>query len=207
MRSKKLTDKQQLIFDFITGFSKQMGYPPSIGDISQKFGIKSPKGVVDHLTAIERKGYIKRKPNISRGITIVSKPSVGVLDAVKNVAIIGTIAAGSPLLAEQNITGHLPVPQNVAAGADCFALRVKGDSMIDAGIYDGDYVIARVQNIANNGDIVIALIENEATVKYFYTEDGQIRLQPANNTLGPLYVSPEEIQIQGKVIAVYRFLN
>jgi repressor LexA len=207
MRSKKLTDKQQQVFDFINVFSKQMGYPPSIGDIKEKFGIRSPKGVVDHLTAIERKGFIKRKPNISRGITIVGKSVMAALDNVKNVAIIGTIAAGTPLLAEQNITGHLPVPQNVAAGAECFALKVKGDSMIDAGIYDGDYVIARVQNTASNGEIVVALLESEATVKYFYTEDSKIRLQPANDTMGPLYVNPEELKIQGKVIAVYRFLN
>ncbi|MCX7918862.1 MAG: transcriptional repressor LexA [bacterium] len=207
MRSKKLTDKQKQILDFITNFLNQTGYPPSISEISQKFHIKSPKGVVDHLTAIERKGYIKRIPNISRGITIVGKTSSSMLDSVKQVAVLGTISAGSPLLAEQNITGYLPIPQNVAGGADCFALRVKGDSMIDAGIYDGDYVIARVQNTANNGDIVVALIENEATVKYFYHDNGQIRLQPANDTLGPLYVSPEEVQIQGKVIAVYRFLN
>lgn len=207
MRSKKLTEKQQQILDFISSFFKQMGYPPSIGDIREKFGIKSPKGVVDHLSALQKKGYINRKPNISRGITVVGQQSLSILDTVKNVAIVGTIAAGSPLLAEQNITGHLPVPQDVAGSTDCFALRVKGDSMIDAGIYDGDYVIARVQNTAKNGDIVVALIGDEATVKYFYPEDEQIRLQPANDTMGPLYVNPEEIQIQGKVIAVYRFLN
>lgn len=207
MRSKKPTEKQQKVLDYISSYIDEKGFPPSISEIQAKFSIKSPTGAVDHLKALERKGLITRIPNISRGIRVVGQRNL--FDSVKFVSILGTIAAGTPLFAEQNIIGQLPIPQEVAGGAECFALRVKGDSMIDAGIYNGDYVIARVQNTAKNGEIVVALIGDEATVKYLYIEEGsnQIRLQPANDTMGPLYVNPAEVQIQGKVIAVYRFLN
>jgi len=207
MKSRKVTSRQREIYDFIVSFMNKHGYPPTIEEIADAFQIKWPTAIVDHLRALEQKNYIKRVPGISRGIKLVEEMVNRVSRPTTQVPILGMIAAGLPLLAEENFTGQLPVPEDVLGNSQSFALQVEGDSMINAGIYDGDYVIAKCQSLADNGDIVVALIGDEATVKYYYIEKHKIRLQPANPDFKSMYYDSEEVTVQGKVVAVYRFLN
>ena len=207
MGNREITPRQREIYNYIVSFIQENGYPPTIEEIGQASGIKWPTAIADHLKALEKKNYIERIPGISRGIKLVEKLVEKYIRPTTQVPILGTIPAGLPLLAEENITGQLPVPQDVLGSAESFALQVQGNSMIDAGIHDGDYVIAKCQSTAENGDIVVALIGDEATVKYFYKEENKIRLQPANIEFSPMIYELDEVIIQGKVVAVYRFLN
>ncbi len=205
---RPLTDRQKEILGFIRQHVKKIGYPPSIREIGQAFGIRSTNGVRGILQALERKGEIRRSPNLSRGIELV-KPEARVIPldtAVTNIPIVGRVAAGQPILAEQNIEGVVAVDRDLLKGDNTFALRVKGDSMVGAGIFDGDLVFAKQQSNLSKGDIVVALIDDEATVKYYHPDNSTIRLEPANRFYGPIVVdrSTPGFNIAGKVVGVFR---
>ena len=198
---KPLTQKQDKIFQFICNQIEKAGYPPTVREVGGAFGI-SEKGAHDHLNAIEKKGYIRRAPGKPRAIEVmdfVRKP--GPQGAVE-VPIVGRVAAGEPLLASENIEGTLPLPSKMAKDEMCFALRVKGASMVNAGIFEGDFVVVKEQNYADPGDIVVALLDDEATVKRFFPEGDQIRLQPENDTMPPIVV--DNVEVLGKVIGLFR---
>lgn len=204
-----LTTRQQLVLNFVAETIEQRGIPPSIREIGDALNISSLRGVTDHLDALETKGYIHRAPG-ARGITLTSRQRATLAtkrSAPRRIPIIGRVPAGAPLLAEEEVEGFIEAPA-VEWGEECFALRVKGDSMIEAGILDGDVVIVRPQPDANNGDIVVARIDDEATVKRFFRERTRIRLQPENALLDPIYLSPQEaeVTIVGKVVGVQRRL-
>lgn len=201
-----LTARQQEILDYIEQLVRTTGYPPSIRQIGTALGISSTNGVRAHLTALEKKGYIHRSLRTSRGIAMLDRVkrviSATTQEAV-SIPILGRVTAGMPILAVENHDGHLTLDPSLVKGDDVFALRVEGDSMIEAGILDGDYVLVRPQQGANNGDIVVALLEDdEVTVKRFYREADGIRLQPENARLAPLCVP--DVSICGKVTGVIR---
>ncbi len=198
---KKMTIRQKRIYDFICDFIRKFGYPPTVREIATEFQI-SEKGAHDHLNAIEKKDFIRRVPGKPRAIEITDFLSGRQLQAVTEVPILGRVAAGTPLLASQNVDGTLPLPNDIAGGDTCFALRVKGSSMIEAGIFEGDLVVVRSQEHADAGDIVVALLDDEATVKRFFVDGNKIRLQPENADLPPIIVT--HVQILGKVIALFR---
>lgn len=198
MSPKELTKRQAQILDFIYEYAGENGYPPTIRQIGEKFGIKSPNGVADHLKALERKGEINLHPNTARGIELLNPPE-------KGIPIIGRIAAGAPILAAENIEDYLTIERIFPVDGKCFALTVKGDSMIDDGIHDGDLVIVRPQQTARNGDIVVAIIEEEATVKRFFKEKKSVRLEPANSKYAPII--SKDVEIRGQVIGVIRKMN
>lgn len=204
---KDLTEKQQFILQFIESFILDQGYPPTIREIGDKFEITA-KGAYDHIKAIEKKGYIKCEKNRSRAIELLktSKGASPVQRAgIVNVPLVGRVAAGYPLLAEENIEEYLTFPVSmIPANCEVFALRVAGESMKDAGIHDGDIAIIKKQNSAENGEIVVALIEGEATLKYFYKEKKKIRLQPANKAFKPILV--DDCEIIGTLSGFYRSL-
>jgi len=202
---KDLTEKQQSILQFIESFIRGQGYPPTIREIGDKFEITA-KGAYDHIKAIEKKGYIKCEKNRSRAIELLKTSSGRApLESARivNVPLVGSVAAGYPLLAEENVEEYLAFPSTmIPEKTEVFALRVSGESMKDAGINDGDIAIIRKQSIAENGDIVVALIEDEATLKYFFKEKKRIRLQPANKAFKPIYVN--DCQILGVLSGFYR---
>ena len=198
---KPLTKKQEKIFEFICNQIQQLGYPPTVREIGGEFEI-SEKGAYDHLNAIEKKGYIKRAPGKPRAIKVMDFVQKKGSRSAIDVPIVGRVAAGEPLLASQNIEGTLPFPGNMVRDEPCFALRIKGSSMIDAGIFEDDFVIVRAQNYADSGDIVVALLGDEATVKRFFPEGNRIRLQPENHSMRPIIV--QSVQILGKVIGLFR---
>lgn len=198
---KKLTNRQQEILDFIKRYTQESGYPPTVREIGGAFGM-SEKGAFDHLRAIEKKGYIRRDPRKPRAIEILDFVAARHHQEITKVPIVGKIAAGEPLLAEQNIEGILPMPREIVSEDDAFALRVKGDSMINAGIFDGDYVVVKGQSTAEQGDIIVALLEDEATVKRFYLDDDVIRLQPENPSMSPIIA--KDVVVLGKVIGLFR---
>lgn len=212
MENSVLTKRQQQIFEFILSNIDKFGYPPSIPEIQEKFSFKSPNAVKDHLEALERKGYIARRPHKSRGIEVLNNTSLradndDMNDNVIELPIVGKVSAGGPILAQENIEGTIYVDKSIAkSNKGMFALRIKGTSMIDAGILDGDFVLVRQQPIAEQGEIVVALIEDEATVKRFYKEKDRIRLQPENNAMEPIIIDPKEsnVRIIGKVEGVIR---
>lgn len=198
---KPLTQKQDKIFQFICDQIEKFGYPPTVREVGGAFGI-SEKGAHDHLNAIEKKGYIRRaagKPRAIEVMDFVRKPGP---QGVVEVPIVGRVAAGEPLLASENIEGTLPLPSKMAKDEICFALRVKGASMVNAGIFEGDFVVVKEQNYADPGDIVVALLDDEATVKRFFPEGDQIRLQPENDTMPPIIV--DNVEVLGKVIGLFR---
>lgn len=202
-------DKQQQILSFIEQHTREKGYPPTVREICAAVGLNSPSTVHGYLSRLEKAGYIIKDAANSRSIRLASKANTGQLVSVDKstileVPVIGAISAGQPILAEENIERTFPLPQDFARGSEVFMLRVRGESMINAGILDGDYVIVRKQSTALNGEIVAALVEDSATVKTFYKENGHFRLQPENDTLSPIIVS--EVAILGKVIGVYRLL-
>jgi len=199
-----LTDRQKQIYDFLAVSVRENGYAPSIPEIGSKFKITSTRGVFDHLKALEKKGYIKRVGK--RAIEIISATGRSALSQSKDVPIVGRVRAGVPVLAEENIEGYLPVATELARGEETFALKVKGDSMIGDGILEGDLVIIRRQETAVNGDIVCALIGNEATLKRFQRKGNQITLQPANPKYQPIIVPKGEFRILGKATGVIRKL-
>jgi repressor LexA len=198
---KSLTKKQDRIFGFVRKHVQDIGYPPTVREIGMAFGI-SEKGAHDHLNAIEKKGYIRRVPKKPRAIEILEFVPQKLPQTAVEVPIVGRVAAGEPVLASENLDGTLPVPREVVKEDTCFALRISGQSMIDAGIFEGDLVIVRSQNYADAGDIVVALLDEEATVKRFFRDGNKIRLQPENSVMSPIIV--DDAQILGKVVGLFR---
>lgn len=208
---ERLTPRQQAIFDFIKDEVNKRGYPPSVREIGEGVGLRSSSTVHAHLEKIEEKGYIRRDPTKPRAIEITAPDSSPSLPPqiqpaeLISVPVLGRVAAGYPILAEENIDDYLNVPVNfVKQGASQFCLRVKGDSMIDAGILDGDMVLVRQQNSAENGEIIVAMLGDEATVKRFYRLRDKVKLQPENPKYEPIY--SRDVIILGKVVAVFRLM-
>lgn len=200
---KMLTGKQQRVYEYIKQQVHRMGFPPSVREIAHTFEI-STRAAYDHLRAIEKKGYIRRDPMKPRAIEIVGHRGRDLphADDVAMVPLVGRVAAGQPILADENIEDHLPFPASFVQGGTVFALEVKGDSMIGAGILDGDYVIVREQPVAEPGETVVALLGEEATVKRFYRDKSRIRLEPSNPLMGPIIT--DDVSIIGKVVGVFR---
>jgi repressor LexA len=196
-----LTDRQKAIYDFLVKTIRERGFAPSIAEIGRQFKIVSTNGVSDHLKALERKGYIHRVGK--RAIEVSNALGKSVLTAARELPVIGRVAAGKPLLSEENIEEFITVPNDIGSGKR-FALRVKGDSMIGAGILDGDRVIVKQQGTAENGDIVCALIEGEATLKRFFKSEGVITLKAENENYAPIVVSEGEFRVVGKVVGLLR---
>jgi repressor LexA len=206
-----LTDRQRQILDFLTKYVDAHGYPPTVREIGEAVGLASPSTVHAHLANLERAGLIRRDPTKPRALELRREPKAApVVEAdVHRLPLVGEVAAGGPLLAEDNIEEYLAVPEPLSRGGEEFLLRVKGDSMIEAGILDGDFAVVSRQQDANDGEIVVALAgddetADEATVKRFFRENGRVRLQPENDAFEPIYA--EHVQILGKVIGVFRQL-
>jgi repressor LexA len=203
-----LTGRQREIFDYLSEYVRERGYPPTVREIGEAVGLASPSTVHAHLANLERAGLLKRDPTKPRALELVGRDRGGREESkLVSLPLVGEIAAGGPLLAEDNVEDYLEVPELLAAGGADFLLRVKGESMIQAGILDGDYVVVRKQQDARDGDVVVALagedeVADEATVKRFFREDGRVRLQPENDALEPIYAA--HVQILGKVIGVFR---
>ena len=199
-----LSSKQQEILDYLKECILKKGYPPAVREICEAVHLKSTSSVHAHLSSLEEKGYIRKDPTKPRAIEILDDTFNLARREIVNVPIVGTVTCGEPILAEQNIDGYFPVPpEYLHTGNDTFMLKVKGDSMINAGIFDGDLVMVEETNVARNSDIVVALIDDSATVKTFYKEDGYIRLQPENDTMEPIIVR-DNLSILGKVIGLFR---
>jgi repressor LexA len=206
-----LTGRQQEIWKFLTDYVDEHGYPPTVREIGQAVGLASPSTVHAHLANLERAGLIKRDPTKPRALELRRDPRPDPARAldVHRLPLVGEIAAGGPLLADQNVEDYVAVPEPLARGGEEFLLRVKGDSMVKAGILDGDLVVVRREQTARDGEIVVALagqdeLADEATVKRFFKEDGRIRLQPENDALEPIYA--DHVQILGVVTGVFRSL-
>lgn len=205
--TKDLTKKQTAVLQCIEDYIAEKGYGPTVRDVCAMLGLSSPSTVHVHLHALEEKGYINRDPLKSRSITLVNKPQqspvIGSMDYnIIELPLVGDVAAGAPILAEENITNTLSLPTEIVGDSASFLLSVHGDSMIEAGINDGDYLVIREQKTADNGDIVVALIDDGATVKRFFKEDGHIRLQPENSSMDPIIV--DDCTIVGKAVAQFR---
>ncbi|HEY2919554.1 MAG TPA: transcriptional repressor LexA [Candidatus Binatia bacterium] len=196
-----LTARQKAIYDFLLKTIREKGFAPSIHEIGRQFKIASTNGVSDHLKALEKKGYIRRVGK--RAIEIVNALGKTVLTATREVPVLGKVPAGKPLLSEENIEGLLSIPDDMGSGK-LFALQVKGDSMIDAGILDGDKVIVKQQGTAENGEIVCAVINSEATLKRFFKKGGVITLKAENEKYAPITVSEGEFRIAGRVVGLLR---
>lgn len=213
--AEKVTKRQQAVLDCIEDCIREKGYGPTVREVCQSLGLSSPSTVHVHLKALEDKGLIKRDPLKSRSIALtyplddydgfgldeISQPNYGNLI---NLPLVGDVAAGSPILAEENITDTITLPTDIVGDAAAFLLSVRGDSMIEAGINSGDYVVVKEQPTANNGDIVVAIMDDGATVKRFYKESNHIRLQPENSSMEPIITT--DCSIAGKVVAVFRRL-
>ena len=204
MSTRPLTDRQNEILRFIVETTRTRGFPPTLREIGRAFEIRSTKGVNDHLDALERKGRIRRHPELSRGIEVVGQAAR--ID-VPQIPLLGRIAAGAPLLASENVEQVYSIDPSISRGGD-FMLRVQGDSMVDAHICDGDYIVVRQQDTAQGGEIIAALLDDEATVKRFFREGRFVRLQPENARMKPIRVDPREsdFRILGRVVAVLRSL-
>jgi repressor LexA len=205
-----LTGRQQEIWDFLVDYVDRHGYPPTVREIGQFVGLASPSTVHAHLANLERAGLLRRDPTKPRALELLAgrrRAEAAAEPQQQRLPLVGQIAAGGPLLAEENVEDYLAVPEPLSSGGDEFLLRVRGESMVEAGILPGDYVVVRRQQAARDGDIVVALAgddetADEATVKRFFREDGRIRLQPENGAMEPLY--PRHVQVLGKVIGVFR---
>lgn len=204
MSQGKITAKQQEILEYIKQTILKKGYPPAVREICEAVSLKSTSSVHSHLETLEKNGYIRRDPTKPRTIEIIDDCFNLTRREVVNVPLIGTVAAGQPIIAEENIESYFPIPVELLPNTDVFMLHVKGESMVNKGILDGDQVIVAQQETARNGDMVVALIEDSATVKTFYKEDGYYRLQPENDTMKPIIV--DEVQILGKVVGIFRML-
>ncbi len=201
----KITKKQQEILEYIKSEILNKGYPPSVRDICEAVRLKSTSSVHAHLETLEKNGYIRRDPTKPRAIEIIDDNFNLVRREVVNIPLLGTVAAGLPLLAVENVENYFPIPAEYVPNQEVFMLKVHGDSMIEAGILDGDYVLVGRQTTANNGDMVVALIDDSATVKTFYKENGYIRLQPENSSMDPILVS--DVMILGKVFGAIRIFR
>ena len=208
-----LTGRQQEIWDFLVEYVERHGYPPTVREIGERVGLASPSTVHAHLANLERAGYLKRDPTKPRAVELLAQrrrePAAASGDGMQQLPLVGQIAAGGPLLAEENVEEYVAMPNELTRGGADFLLRVKGDSMVDAGILDGDTVVVRRQQTAQNGDIVVALAgddesADEATVKRFFRENGRVRLQPENASLEPIYA--QHVEVLGKVVGVFRAL-
>ncbi len=201
----KISKKQTEILEYIKAQILNKGYPPSVRDICEAVNLKSTSSVHSHLETLEKNGYIRRDPTKPRAIEIIDDNFNLVRREVVNVPIIGKVAAGQPILAVENVESYFPIPAELMPNEQCFMLKVQGESMVNAGIFDGDTIIvAQCQN-ARNGDIVVALVDDSATVKTFYREADHIRLQPENDFMDPIIV--QDCLILGKVIGVFRFFG
>ena len=198
----KITAKQQEILEYIKETILKKGYPPAVREICEAVHLKSTSSVHSHLETLEEKGYIRRDPTKPRTIEIIDDCFNLTRREVVNVPLLGTVAAGVPLLAEENIENYYPIPVELLPNADTFMLNVKGNSMINAGIFDGDQLIVERCSTAYDGEIVVALVDDSATVKRFYKEDGYYRLQPENDEMEPILV--DHLEILGKVIGLFR---
>ena len=196
----RITKKQTEILEYIKSQILNKGYPPSVRDICTAVNLKSTSSVHAHLETLEKNGYIRRDPTKPRAIEIIDDNFNLTRREVVNVPLIGQVAAGQPLLAVENITGYFPIPAEFIPKEEVFMLNVKGESMVNAGIYDGDQIIVKQQSTASNGEIVVALVDDSATVKRFYKENGHIRLQPENDFMEPIIV--DSCEIIGKVIGL-----
>jgi len=199
----RISSKQSEILEYIKSQILNKGYPPSVRDICEAVDLKSTSSVHAHLESLEKNGYLRRDPTKPRAIEIIDDNFNLVRREVVNVPIVGQVAAGEPILAVENITNYFPIPAEYMPNEETFMLIVKGDSMINMGIFEGDKIIVKKQNIAKNNDVVVALVDDSATVKRFYKEDGHYRLQPENDTMEPIIV--DNVEILGKVIGLVRF--
>ena len=215
MAHGKLSKRQAAIYDFILSYTEDHGYPPSVREIGSAVGLKSPSTVHMHLKALEELSLIRRDPKKPRTIDVTKSSQdneVKLASVTQNLdansislPLVGRVAAGVPVLAEQNIEENLTLPTSIVGDASSFILRVHGESMINAGIFDGDYIVVKEQQDAHNGEIVVALVDDSATVKTFYREKDRIRLQPENDTMEPIYV--KDVLILGKVTALIRSIS
>ena len=206
---RELTPIQKKVLDFLANHSKEKGFPPSLREIGSHFGLKGPKAPQKTLHILERKGYVRRTPGVSRGIEILDFPPIPYMmkaGRILSVPIVGTVRAGEPILAIENIEGYINLDRSLASSENVFLLRVRGDSMIEAHIQDGDFALVKPQPNAESGEIVVALIENEATIKRIFKKRDFIRLEPANPSMEPIVVKKGEkrVTIVGKVIGIFR---
>ncbi|WP_294786300.1 transcriptional repressor LexA [uncultured Eubacterium sp.] len=201
----KISDKQREILEYIKAEILNRGYPPAVREICEAVKLKSTSSVHAHLETLEKNGYIRRDPTKPRAIEIVDENFNLTRREMVNVPIVGRVAAGEPILAVENIENYFPIPAEFMPNEQTFILQVHGESMINAGILDGDYILVQQQSIANDGDMVVALVDDSATVKTFYKENGYYRLQPENDFMDPIIVS--EVMIMGKVIGTFRFFR
>ncbi len=205
-KGKELTTTQEKVLNFLKNFLREKGFPPTLREIASHFGLKGPKAPQKTLAILERKGYLRRVPGGSRAIEILGVPSPR--GQILSVPIVGRVTAGEPILAIENIEGYINFDRGLVSSEDVFLLRVHGDSMIDAHIQDGDFALVRPQQSAENGEIVVALIEDEATIKRIFKKRDLIRLEPANPEMEPIVVKKGEkrVTIVGKVIGIFRKL-
>lgn len=204
MANAKLTEKQQAILQYIKESILKRGYPPAVREICQAVNLRSTSSVHAHLESLERKGYIRKDPSKPRTIEVVDESFNLTRREMVNVPLLGEVAAGAPMFAEENISDYFPFPADMLPNADIFMLKVKGDSMVNVGIFDNDKILVAKQNHANNGDIVVALMDDTATVKTYYKEKNHIRLQPQNDDMEPILV--KDVSILGKVIGLFRMM-
>jgi repressor LexA len=207
-----LTKRQQEIFDFIKSYSSKHGYPPTVRDIGKAVGLASSSTVHAHLANLEKAGLLRRDPSKPRALELLDRAVAGVRDTIEQgvqsvvggngLPVVGAVAAGAPVLAEENIEDYVQVPPEAGGESGQFILRVKGESMIDAGILEGDFVVVREQDTATDGEIVVALVGEEATVKRFFREDDHVRLQPENSTMEP--IRTRDVRILGRVVGLFR---
>lgn len=204
MSKGNISKKQEEILEYIKSQILQRGFPPAVREICDAVNLKSTSSVHSHLETLEKNGYIRRDPTKPRAIEIMDEGFnyLRTETEITSIPVVGTVAAGQPLLAVENITDYFPFPANLLPNEETFILKVKGDSMINMGIYDGDYLIVEKTNTANNGDVVVALVDDSATVKRFYAEDGHFRLQPENDFMDPIIV--DNVEILGKAIRLIR---
>ena len=205
MPNGKISEKQKEILEYIKQEILNKGYPPAVREICEAVHLKSTSSVHSHLETLEKNGYIRRDPTKPRAIEIMDDTFNLTRREMVNVPIIGNVAAGQPLLAVQNIENYFTIPAEYMPNQETFMLKVKGESMINAGILDGDHILVERQSTASNGEIVVALVDDSATVKTYYKEDGHYRLQPENDTMDPIIV--DECSILGKVFGVFRFFS
>ena len=205
MSQGRITEKQKEILEYIKETILKKGYPPAVREICEAVNLKSTSSVHSHLETLEKNGYIRRDPTKTRTIEILDDDFALTRREMVNVPLIGTVAAGVPILAQENIESYMPFPAEMLPNKDIFMLRVKGESMIEAGILNGDQVLVSSQSTAENGEMVVALVDDSATVKTFYKEDGHYRLQPQNSSMEPIIV--DDVQILGKVIGLFRIMN
>ena len=201
----KIIDKQREILEYIKAEILNKGYPPAVREICEAVKLKSTSSVHAHLETLEKNGYIRRDPTKPRAIEIVDENFNLTRREMVNVPIVGRVAAGEPILAVENIENYFPIPAEFMPNEQTFILQVQGESMVNAGILDGDYILVEQQTTANDGDMVVALVDDSATVKTFYKENGYYRLQPENDFMEPIIVS--DVMIMGKVIGTFRFFK